>query len=99
MTSLAVIIVSYNTRELLAQTLRSLYTALDGWRESYRVSVVDNASADESAEMVAREFPQVELLLPGENLGFAAGNNFALRHLGFEKDKAGDADFVWLLNS
>jgi N-acetylglucosaminyl-diphospho-decaprenol L-rhamnosyltransferase len=99
MTSLAVIIISFNTRDLLAQTLRSLYAALEGWAESYRVMVVDNASVDESAAMVAREFPQAELLLPGENLGFARGNNLAMRHLGFEQGKVGDAEMVWLLNS
>lgn len=99
MTTLAVIIVSYNTHDLLAQTLRSLYAALEGWSESYRVLVVENDSADDSAAMVARDFPQVELLLPGENLGFARGNNLAMRHLAFEQGKQGDAEIVWLLNS
>jgi len=99
MTCLAVIIVSYNTRDLLAQTLRSLYASLEGWAEAYRVMVVDNDSADGSAAMVATEFPQAELLLSGTNLGFAGGNNLAMRHLGFEQGKLGDAEIVWLLNS
>lgn len=99
MFSLAVIIISFNTRDLLAQTLRSLYQALDGWEESYHVIVVDNASADDSAAMVTRDFPQTELLLPGANLGFAGGNNFAMRHLGFEQGNEGNAELVWLLNS
>jgi N-acetylglucosaminyl-diphospho-decaprenol L-rhamnosyltransferase len=99
MISLATIIISFNTRDLLAQTLRSFYEAVAGWGEPYHVIVVDNASSDESAAMVARDFPQVELLLPGENLGFARGNNLAMRHLGFEQGKIGNAEFVWLLNS
>lgn len=99
MTTLAIIIISFNTRELLAQTLRSLYRALDGWQDTFRVIVVDNDSADDSAAMVARDFPRAELLLPGENLGFARGNNLAMRHLGFEQGKMGSATFVWLLNS
>lgn len=99
MTTLAVILISYNTRDLLAQALRSLYAALEGWDESYRVVVVDNASHDGSAAMVAQDFPAVELLLPESNLGFAVGNNLAMRHLGFERGSLGDAEVVWLLNS
>ncbi|MEJ5199016.1 MAG: glycosyltransferase family 2 protein [Anaerolineae bacterium] len=48
------------------------------------VIVVDNASADGSAAMVATEFPQVHLIASPTNLGFAAGNNLALRLLGFD---------------
>ncbi len=98
-TTLAVIIVSYNTRDYLAQTLRSLYASLVGWDTPYRVVVVDNQSHDDSAAMVARDFPQAELLLPETNLGFAGGNNYAMRHLGFEQGQIGAADIVWLLNS
>ncbi|RUA15179.1 MAG: glycosyltransferase family 2 protein, partial [Clostridia bacterium] len=47
---------------------------------------VDNASADGSAEMVAREFPQTHLVASPENLGFARGNNVGLRLLGFGDD-------------
>ena len=56
MISLATIIISFNTRDLLAQTLRSFYEAVAGWGELYHVIVVDNASSDESAAMVARWF-------------------------------------------
>jgi GT2 family glycosyltransferase len=54
------------------------------------VHVVDNASGDGTAEMVAREFPQVTLTSNSENLGFSAANNLAIR--------AGDAPYVLALN-
>lgn len=78
---LAVIIVSYNTRDLLRRCLQSLRDEIDA---TARVIVVDNASADGSAAMAATEFPWVEVIPAGRNLGFAAGNNLALRTLGFE---------------
>ncbi|MCL6647226.1 MAG: glycosyltransferase family 2 protein [Chloroflexi bacterium] len=73
MLELAVIIVSFNTRDLLRACLASL--APDAPAE---VWVVENGSRDGSPEMVAREFPDVRLLLPGANLGFAAATNLAL---------------------
>jgi N-acetylglucosaminyl-diphospho-decaprenol L-rhamnosyltransferase len=81
---LAIIIVSYNTRDMLRACLHSVYaglsrTALDG-----QVWVVDNASSDGSADMVRAEFPQTRLLALDQNLGFAGGNNVALRELGFD---------------
>ena len=74
----SVIVVSYNTRDILRRCLARLIEELatvDG-----EAIVVDNASADGSADMVASEFPQVRLLRSAANLGFAAGNNrgFAL---------------------
>ncbi len=84
MPSLAVIIVSYNVRELLAACLAATYASLDLAPElAASVIVVDNASADGSAEMVRRDFPAATLLVRQDNLGFAGGNNLALRKLGF----------------
>jgi hypothetical protein len=86
---LYVIIVSWNVAALLRACLRSLYASPGGALESdgtlrlgrygVRVCVVDNASADGSAEMVRREFPQVELIASSANLGFTGGNNAGLR--------------------
>jgi N-acetylglucosaminyl-diphospho-decaprenol L-rhamnosyltransferase len=99
---LAVVIVSYNTAPLLRVCLETLKDALRRGRVAdltvpaatrllrSRVFVVDNASTDESAEMVAREFPDVRLLALDENRGFAAANNLAL--------KVANARYVWLLN-
>jgi N-acetylglucosaminyl-diphospho-decaprenol L-rhamnosyltransferase len=83
-----IIIVNYNTRELVAAALRSVR---DSDVSPDRVFVVDNASADGSVEMLRAEFPEVELIESAENLGFARGNNLA-----FERS---DADYVLLLNS
>jgi len=69
------VIVSFNTRDLLRDCLRSLPEACAG--RSSEVFVVDNRSHDGSADMVEREFPGVRLVRSERNLGFAAGNNLA----------------------
>jgi N-acetylglucosaminyl-diphospho-decaprenol L-rhamnosyltransferase len=73
--SVAAIIVSFRTRGLLRACLRSL-AGQQG--VECEVWVVDNASDDGSADMVAAEFPDVHLLRSAENLGFARANNLAL---------------------
>ncbi len=78
---LAIIIVSYNVRELTADCLTSVYAALAHGPERGEVWVMDNASADGSAAMVAERFPQVRLVTSAENLGFAGGVNLALEHI------------------
>jgi GT2 family glycosyltransferase len=76
MADLSVIVVSYNTRELLAACLDSIFAAkYAGARE---VWVVDNASTDGSAEMVAARYPDCRLLRNAVNRGFAAANNQVL---------------------
>ncbi len=99
---LAVVIVSYNVRELLGRCLESVFASAGRSGDWLRVDVlvVDNASRDGSAQMVAERFPQVHLLALDENLGFAGGNNRALRELGFGevRAKGKSPDFVLLLN-
>ncbi len=75
---LSIFIVSYNTRELTRECLRSVLASRI--EAGYEIVLVDNASSDGSAEMVAREFPSVRLVRSDTNLGFAAGNNLARRH-------------------
>ena len=78
---LEVVIVSYNTRVLLAQCLDSVNAGLDRAGLEGRVWVVDNASSDGSAPMVRSRYPAVQLLALDTNSGFAAGNNAALRQI------------------
>lgn len=90
--TVAVIVVSYQVRELLRACLAATSASLalsPGLDAS--VWVIDNASTDGSAEMVAAEFPGAYLIAGSENLGFAGGNNRVLRELGFEEGASGRA--------
>lgn len=73
---LSIILVSWNTRELLRDCLTTIRQHL---RCRYEVFVVDNASSDDSADMVAREFEDVKLIANSCNRGFAGANNQAIR--------------------
>jgi N-acetylglucosaminyl-diphospho-decaprenol L-rhamnosyltransferase len=76
MPDLSIVIVSWNVRDLLRRCLASLAA---GPEELHReVIVVDGASADGSAEMVAEEYPWVRLIRQTENVGFSRGNNLGL---------------------
>src|SRR5947209_837424 len=79
MPNLAIIIVNYNTRELLAHCLQSVYASK--LSAALHVVVVDNLSGDGSAEMVQADFPQATLVLSDRNGGFGYANNLALRWL------------------
>jgi GT2 family glycosyltransferase len=69
---------NWNTCKLLEKCLRSLELPQPGL--CYEVVVVDNASEDNSREMVKRLFPRVRLLVNKRNVGFGEGNNAALPH-------------------
>lgn len=81
MLDLAIIIVNYNTSDLLRNCLNSIYQSQGDL--SYTVVVVDNASPDDSAAMVRTEFRQAKLIGSQVNGGFAYANNLGLRHVGF----------------
>lgn len=78
---LSIVIVSWNVRELLRRCLDSICSPLNRREEqgerplTTEVIVVDNASTDGSAALVAAEFPQVRLIANAENRGFTGGNN------------------------
>jgi GT2 family glycosyltransferase len=93
---LAVVIVTWNVRDLIADALRSLYADLATSGLDARVYVVDSASSDGTADRVAAEFPQTHLLRSDVNLGFARGNNLALKKAGFATPHAPRA--AYLLN-
>jgi N-acetylglucosaminyl-diphospho-decaprenol L-rhamnosyltransferase len=92
---LAVVIVSYNVRDLLADSLASVLAEIHAF--TVEVFVVDNASADGSAQLVRERFPTVRLVANSENRGFAAANNQALRAAGFPAG-ADAPRFALLLN-
>jgi GT2 family glycosyltransferase len=72
-----IVIVNWNTREILRNCLRSVY---EQTREiNFKVVVVDNASSDGSAEMVKKEFSQANLISNSDNRGFAAANNQGMK--------------------
>ncbi len=74
---LSIIIINYNTRDLTADCLESVYRTIKGI--SFEVFVVDNASVDGSAEFLKSKFPDINLIKNERNLGFAAANNQALK--------------------
>ena len=84
---LTIIIVNWNTRELLRECLASILRA----GPALLVTVVDNGSTDGSAEMVLTEFESVRLIRNNTNRGFAAANNQALR--------GATTEYCMLLNS
>ncbi len=79
---LAIVIVNYNTRDLLRDCLASIFASR--LESSCAVLVVDNASTDGSATMVQAEFPAVRLFQLPANVGYAVANNVGLRGAGFE---------------
>ncbi len=88
MTDLSIIIVSWNTRDVLRHCLQSVVDGLGGLQTE--VFVVDNASHDASAAMVAQDFPQFRLIANSDNVGFAVANNQAI--------KLASGKYVLLLN-
>lgn len=86
----SVIILSYNTRELLRSCLAKVFRSVLG-RYTMEVIVCDNGSADGSIEMVKREFPKGIVINNRKNLGFAAGNNPGIQR--------SNGRYVVLLNS
>ncbi len=87
-----IIIVNYNSLYWLKKTLNSLYKYYVPFSKyNVVITVVDNASSDNSVEILEKEYPKINLLKSSKNLGFSAGNNLALRK--------STADYIMLLNS
>ncbi len=85
----SIIIVNYNTKQLLSDCLKSIYERTKNIE--FEVIVSDNGSADGSIEMLKADFPQVILIENNANLGFGAANN---RGLAVAKGK-----YIFYLNS
>lgn len=87
----AVVILNWNG---LADTLECLRSVSALAWDRLDVIVVDNGSTDESVAAIRRQFPSVELIETGQNLGYAEGNNVGIR-----RAVAGGADFALILNN
>jgi len=75
--AVSVCIANWNCQELLRQCLESLHGSDQG--VPFETIVVDNASSDGSAAMIAEAFPQVQVICNSTNLGFSRANNQAAR--------------------
>ena len=89
---LEIIIVNYNSLYWLKKALDSLYKYfIPLSKYNIIVTIVDNASTDNSVQIIEKDYPEVNLIKSHTNLGFSAGNNLAL--------KKSKADYIMLLNS
>lgn len=85
----SIIILSYNTEELLRRCLASIFAKIKNI--PFEIIVVDNASHDTSVAMVKKDFPKVKLIENKKNLGFAAGCN--------RGEKEAKGEYLFFLNS
>lgn len=74
---LSVVIVNYNVKHFLEQCLHSVYKAAEG--TAAEIFVVDNHSADGSAQLIREKFPNLSFIENTENVGFSKANNQAIR--------------------
>lgn len=84
----SIIIVSYNTKDLLKNCIISIFEQVKDL--SFEIIVVDNGSKDGSVTMLKNNFPSVKIIEPNENLGFGRANN-----LGIEQS---EGEFIFFLN-
>ncbi len=89
---LSVVIVSWNTRDLLADCLESIHRYINQVENiSCRTIVIDNNSKDGTSEMIGRHYPWVELILNNENQGFSRASNQGIC--------SSNSPYILLLNS
>ncbi len=89
MKDVSIIIVSYNTKDILQKCIQSIYDSVIS--AAFEIIVVDNASLDGSSEMIKNEFKEIILIENKENIGFAAANNMGI--------KKSEGSFLLFLNS
>lgn len=88
--TVTVIVLNYNGRQHLEGCLPSLLQ-IEYPSDCLRLMVMDNGSTDDSVAFITREYPEVQIVRSEKNLGFAAGNNMAVRHT--------DSQYVIFLNN
>ncbi len=87
-TTVSIIIVNYKTKALTLDCLKSVYEECSG--RDFEIILVDNNSADGSAEAFRESFPEVKLIALDDNIGFARANNLAA--------KQAQGEYLLLLN-
>jgi GT2 family glycosyltransferase len=87
----AIVIVNYNGWVRTIKCLGSLQSLNN---QNFDIFVVDNASEDDSVYIIQRFFPDITIIESKTNIGFAGGNNLALKEIMY-----GDYEYVWLLNN
>lgn len=85
---LSIIIVNHNSKKLLRDCLKSIFQNIKDI--DFEILVVDNASLDESLEMIRSEFSEIKVIINKENFGFARANNQAI--------KKAEGKYILLLN-
>lgn len=79
MVDLAIIIVNYNTKDLTLKCIDSIYKNKP--KNNFEIWLVDNNSTDDTVSETKKLFPKVNIIRSGQNLGFAGGNNLALKRI------------------
>jgi GT2 family glycosyltransferase len=87
--AVSVIIVSYNTSNLLLECLNSIKEKTNGI--DYEIIIIDNASSDDSVKMILRNFPDIKVIQNKENIGFGRANNLGA--------KIANGKYLFFLNS
>lgn len=88
--SVSIHVLTYNGLATIGRCLESLLALR---YDNFRITIIDNASADGSVDLVRSRFHSVEIIENDQNLGFGAGHNVGIRRA-LEKR----SDFVWLIN-
>ena len=89
MVDISIIIINWNTRQLLLDCIASVYNTVH--TAAFEIFVVDNGSVDDSVRSVADKYPDVRIIANTRNEGFAKANNAAMRRMA--------GDYAVLLNS
>jgi GT2 family glycosyltransferase len=89
MSLLSIIIINYNTYELTAKCIASVYKFTKN--VEFEIVLVDNASTECDPDRFKKKFPQIKLVCNAINLGFSTGNNLGIQH--------SNGDMILLLNS
>lgn len=87
-TDVAVVIITYNSENEIQDCLEAVQR--ERLKVNQRIVVLDNQSSDGTVNLIKTKFPEVQLILPKENLGFARGVNRAIRE--------SQSEFILLLN-